>query len=426
MKAVILAAGRGTRLHPITLTRPKHLVPVGGKPIVDHTLDALKSLGINEVVLVVNYSAEQLKRHLGDGGKYGMKFEYSYQKDLLGTAHAANFAEPYVTDDFLLIYGDWMMTPEEIEKVIKIHEREKPAATMGVVPVDDPSHYGVVRVEDSQVKAILEKPDREKAPTNLVNVGIYVFSMKIFDAISRTEKSQRGEFELTDAISILISEKCKILAVQLSNMEVLDVGLIWDLLEANKWALEKTRPKIHGDIEDSAHLIGPVIVEENARIRSGAYIEGPVFIGEGSDIGPNCFIRPYTSIGKHVRIGNACEIKNSIILDKTHIGHLSYFGDSIIGENCNFGAGTVIANFRFNGQPVKMHVKNSVSDTGRRKLGVVVGDDTKTGVNVSIMPGVKLGNNSWIGPNVLVYRDIPPNKTVFLKQETREKNRLKS
>lgn len=426
MKAVILAAGRGTRLHPLTFTRPKHLVPVGGIPIINHTLYALRSVGINEVVIVVNYSAEQLKRHLGDGSKYGMNIKYSLQKSLLGTAHATNFAKPYVNDDFLLIYGDWMMTPEEMKKVIKFHEKEKPVATMGVVAADDPEHYGVVRVEDSQVKAIIEKPDRGEAPTNLVNVGIYVFSMKIFDAINRTEKSQRGEFELTDTISNLISERCKILAARLSDKEVLDVGLIWDLLEANKWTLERARPKIQGEIEDSAHLKGSVIVEDNARIRSGVYIEGPVRIGEDSDIGPNCFIRPYTSIGKRVRIGNACEIKNCIILDKTHIGHLSYFGDSIIGENCNFGAGTVIANFRFNGQPVKMQVKDSVSDTGRRKLGVVVGDDTKTGVNVSIMPGVKIGNNCWIGPNVLVYEDIPPNKTVFLKQEIREKNRLKS
>ena len=168
----------------------------------------------------------------------------------------------------------------------------------------------------------------------------------------------------------------------------------------------------------------PVTVEEGARIRSGVYIEGPAFIGKGSDVGPNCFIRPHTSIGRNVRIGNACEVKNSIIMDKTHIGHLSYVGDSIIGENCNLGAGTTIANYRFDGETVKMAVKDSILDTGRRKLGVVLGDDVKTGINASLMPGVKVGNNSWIGPGITVHQDVPPNTIVLLKQEHEQRDNL--
>ena len=152
------------------------------------------------------------------------------------------------------------------------------------------------------------------------------------------------------------------------------------------------------------------------RIRSGAYIEGPAFIGEGSDIGPNCYIRPFTSIGKKVRIGNACEIKNSIIMDNTHIGHLSYVGDSVICENCNLGAGTVTANYRLDAGTIKMLVKDKVVDTGRKKLGAILGADVKAGINTLFMPGVKVGNNCWIGPNVVVYRDLPPNTITLLKQ----------
>jgi bifunctional UDP-N-acetylglucosamine pyrophosphorylase/glucosamine-1-phosphate N-acetyltransferase len=166
-------------------------------------------------------------------------------------------------------------------------------------------------------------------------------------------------------------------------------------------------------------------VEKGAKIRAGTYIEGPAFIGAGSDVGPNCFIRPYTSLGKNVRIGNACEIKNSIIMDGTHVGHLSYVGDSIIGEKCNLGAGTVVANLRFNGKNVKMLVKDEVVDTGRRKLGIILGDHVETGINASFLPGVKVGNNCWIGPSVLVYRDVPPNTFLLLKQELEER-KLKS
>lgn len=179
--------------------------------------------------------------------------------------------------------------------------------------------------------------------------------------------------------------------------------------------------KILGFVETGAHITGPVTVAETAHVRSGAYIEGPAYIGEHSDIGPNCYIRPCTSIGRKVRIGNACEIKNSIIMDGVHIGHLSYVGDSIVGENCNLGAGTITANYRLDAGTVKMMVKDKLVDSGRTKLGAVLGDNVKTGINALFMPGVKVGNNCWIGPNVVVYRDVPPNTALFLKQNLEER-----
>ena len=173
------------------------------------------------------------------------------------------------------------------------------------------------------------------------------FSHEVFDKLKQTKASIRGEWELTDAVTFLAEEGKTVLAAELSKDDWFDVGRPWDLLDANVWALKRMEHKVLGTIEQGAHLIGPVSVAESARIRSGAYIEGPVFIDEECDIGPNCFIRSGTSLGKKVRVGNACEIKNSIIMDGTHVGHLSYVGDSIFGEKCNLGAGTVTANFRF-------------------------------------------------------------------------------
>jgi bifunctional UDP-N-acetylglucosamine pyrophosphorylase/glucosamine-1-phosphate N-acetyltransferase len=144
-------------------------------------------------------------------------------------------------------------------------------------------------------------------------------------------------------------------------------------------------------------------------------------IDEESDIGPNCYIRSYTSIGKKVRIGNACEIKNSIIMDNVHVGHLSYVGDSILGEKCNLGAGTITANYRLDGGTIKMVVKDRVVDSGRTKLGAVLGDDVKAGINVLFMPGVKVGCNSWVGPNVVVQRDVAADTVVLLKQNLEER-----
>lgn len=417
MKAVVLAAGEGIRLRPLTLTRPKHLIPVGGKPLLEHVLLSIKDAGINEVLIVVHYMAEQIKRYFGDGSKLEMKIEYAFQREVRGTADAISPAEPYVKGDFLLIYGDLLTTSNVVKLVLQSHEREKTPATMAVVPVKHPEHYGIVKLAGSHVTDIIEKPSPEEAPSNLANAGIYVFSTEIFEAIRQTPPSPRGEYEVTDSLRFLMQKEQPVVAVQIPRQEWVDVGRPWDLLEANQRVLNQIKQRTNGQVEDGAHLMGPVEVAGGARVRSGAYIEGPVFIDEGSDIGPNCFIRPHTSIGKEVRIGNGCEIKNSIIMDKTEIGHLSYVGDSIIGENCNLGAGSITANYRLDEKTIKMTVKEEVVDSEKTKLGAIIGDGVKTGINSLFMPGVKIGPNSWIGPNVIVYQDVAPNSFILLKQE---------
>ena len=422
MKTIILAAGEGVRLQPITSTRPKHLINVGGKPILEHCLDAIKTAGIDEAAIVIHYMGDAIRQYFGDGKKYGLKIEYIEQKEILGTGNAASVAEQYVKEDFLLVYGDLMFSAKAVKNVIDSYEREKPAATMAVVPVEKTEDYGIVELEEEKhVMRIVEKPKKEEAPTNLANAGIYIFSTSIFDKIREIKASPRGELELTDAISLYNQEKKTVLAVKISSDDWVDIGRPWDLLEANRWALMGKEHKVYGLIENDAHLIGPVTVKETARIRSGVYIEGPAFIDEGSDIGPNCYIRPHSSIGKKVSIGNACEIKNSIIMDKVHIGHLSYVGDSIIGENCNLGAGTITANYRLDAGTVKMMVKDKIVDSGRTKLGAVLGDNVKTGINALLMPGVKLGKNSQVGPNIVAYRDVKADSVLILKQNTEER-----
>ena len=418
MKAAILAAGEGVRLQPITATRPKHLIKVAGKPILAHCLNALKHAGVVEAVIVVHYMADAIRHYCGDGKKFGLKLEYAEQKALLGTGNAVSIVEPYMTGDFLLVNGDIMFTSESVKNVADLHVKDKPAVTMAVVPVEKPENYGIVEVEnDKNVTRVVEKPKREEAPTNLANAGIYAFSPEIFAKIKQTSATPRGEWEIPDALSQLINEGRPVLAIKVPGTDWLDIGRPWDLLEANRWALERMKPKQLGLIEDGAHLVGPVAVAETARIRSGAYVEGPTFIDEECDIGPNCYIRPCTSVGKKTRIGNACEVKNSLIMDNVHVGHLSYVGDSVLGEHCNLGAGTITANYRFDAGTIKMTVKEKVTDSDRRKLGAILGDHVKTGINALFMPGVKVGNGSWVGPNVMVQRDLPAKSTVLLKQD---------
>jgi bifunctional UDP-N-acetylglucosamine pyrophosphorylase/glucosamine-1-phosphate N-acetyltransferase len=318
-----------------------------------------------------------------------------------------------------------LFASDALKSVVRLFAAEKPAAVMAVVPVEKPESYGIIELDDEKhVKRIVEKPAPREAPSNLANAGLYVFSKEIFGKIRQVKSSVRGEWELTDALSLLVKDGKTVLAAEISKADWIDIGRPWDLLEANSWALKRMEHAVYGNVENGAHLVGPVTVAETARVRSGAYVEGPTFIDEGSDIGPNCFIRACTSIGKNVRVGNACEVKNSIVMDYTHVGHLSYVGDSILCERCNLGAGTITANYRLDAGTIRMVVKDKVVDSGRGKLGAILGDDVKTGINALLMPGVKVGCNSWVGPNFMVDRDLPANTIALLKQdvEKREKS----
>ncbi len=151
-----------------------------------------------------------------------------------------------------------------------------------------------------------------------------------------------------------------------------------------------------------------IILGESVVIKPGVHFEGHVIVGDNSVIGPNCYIRDFTSIGKNCKIGNGSEVKHSIIMDNSNVPHLNYVGDSVLGEHCNLGAGTKIANLRHDNQPIKVLVNGEVKDSGKRKLGVFLGDYTKTGITTSFYPGVIAGPFSWTLPNSTVNSNIEP------------------
>jgi UDP-N-acetylglucosamine diphosphorylase/glucosamine-1-phosphate N-acetyltransferase len=414
MKAVVLAAGRGERLIPLTETRPKHLLPVGGVPILERSLRGLAGAGVEEALLVTHFMEERIREHFGDGSGLGLKISYAMQDEMRGTADAFRVAEVFAGDEeFLGFYGDLYVAPGCFKTLIGAHRRGE--TTLCAVPVEDPSQIGALRLDGDRVTDVVEKPAPGEAPSNLGNAGIYVFTPEIFRFIKGTGLSSRSEYELTDSIKALIESGSTVRAVTIPEEGWLDVGLPWNLLDANERALGLMEASVEGEVEEGVSIQGPVKICEGARVRAGAYVEGPAYIGPGSDIGPNCYIRPATSIGANVRIGNACEVKNSIVMDGTHIAHLSYVGDSIIGEGCNLGAGTITANIRFDKKNIKVNIKGRPLDSGRRKLGTIVGDDVQTGINVNIMPGVKVGSGAWIEPGLTVYDDIPSG--VFMRAE---------
>lgn len=406
MRAVILAAGEGTRMRPLTENRPKVMLPIANKPMLEYIIGEVMVAGIKDITLIVGYKQEAVRDYFGDGSRLGVRLDYIVQEQQMGTGHAFGMASSVHDDRFIALNGDIIVSANYIRKLTE----RKEVAVIAVKKVADPRAYGVIEVDKGRVMRIVEKSP--EPPTDLANAGVYLFSPLIFVAIAETKPSPRGEIEVTDSIQYMI-DKGKQVGFELMEEEWLDVGKPWDLLTANELALKNLKGKIDGEVEPFATLKGEVRVGKGTIVRNGAYIVGPAVIGENCDIGPNCFIRAYTSIGNRVHIGNAVEVKNSIIMDDTKIGHLSYVGDSIIGSRCNFGAGTKIANLRLDEKTIPVMVKGQRVDSGRRKLGVIMGDDVHTGIGSLINVGTVIGAGAQIGPGALVKGEVPAKQKII-------------
>jgi len=394
VKCVILAAGEGKRIHPLTFTRPKVMLPIANKPLLEwNLLNAIKA-GLKEFVFVVAYKSEMVRNYFGDGEKYNVKIEYVNQGEPKGTAHAIGVVERFV-DNFIVLCGDTIFGEKDIKNILNTKN------SVGLYKLDNPQEYGIVETKNGKVVKIYEKMD--KPFTDVINAGIYHFDKNVFDFIKKTGKSARGEYEITDTINMM-AEKSVVSSVILKEWR--DVVYPWHLLDANEEVLKKLDKKIEGTIEKNATIKGKVVVGKNTIVMNGSYIEGPVIIGENCKIGPNCYIRPYTSIGDGCHIGNACEVKNSIVFDNSNIPHQNYVGDSIIGSGCNFGAGTKVANLRLDKNNIIVILNGKKIDSKRRKLGVIMGDDVQTGINSMMNVGTMLGDHVFLGPGSTVSGEV--------------------
>lgn len=383
--------------------------------MLEHTLKAIKGAGITDVLLIVHYMKDEIISHFKDGSSLGLRISYAEQVDLLGTGHALKVAQPFIgKEQFLLVYGDLVFNPSLLNEMLSsapaFGNGREGGSILGI-KVEDMSEYGSLHITAGILDSIKEKPSHGVA--GIINGGIYLLSPKIFACVDETQKSERGEIELTSSINIAIKKGAKF-AVHVSDLgNWVDVGRPWNLLEANKILLDSVqKSRIEGNVEQGVTIRGNVIVEKGASILAGSYIEGPVWISSGCEVGPNCYLRSYTYLCSDSKVGNACEIKSSIIMPDSHVGHLSYIGDSIIGFGCNLGAGTITANLRFDDLPINMSIKGKRVSSGRRKMGAVFGDEVKTGINVSLFPGVKVGRGSWISPHASIDRDVPPDTLV--------------
>ena len=400
MKAVILAAGEGSRLKPFTVTRPKVMIPVGDKPILEYVIDALQASGIIDIIMVVGYKREKIMDYFGDGRKWGVSIVYVEQFQQLGTAHALRQVSHMINDRFLVINGDTVIDASAIKEIIKVSSGD---AAMLTVTVQRARQYGVVKTQNQQVKAILEKPKGDDI-SNVVNAGIYSFSPVIFNFLESTEISERGEYEITDAIRKMLNEGYSVKSVH-TNATWMDALYMWNLLDMNAAAIARQKPHILGRVEDGAHIVGPVTVGENSVVMSGSYIVGPVCIGDNCDIGPNAVILPGTSIGSNCTVEPFTRIANSILMKNVKVASFNNITNSIIGEGVSTGSHFVAeaAETRVEMDDVLM----------KASMGAAVGDNTDIAARVLVSPGKVVGVRCRVGAGAIVRENLPDNTRIL-------------
>ncbi|MGQ4554933.1 sugar phosphate nucleotidyltransferase [Halobellus sp. GM3] len=372
MKAVVLAAGEGMRLRPLTRTRPKPMIPIGNQPLLEHVLEAAKEAGIDEFVFVVGYKRERIQSHFGDGDDWDVDIEYAVQETQLGTGHALLQAESHVDGNFLALNGDRIVEPSAISAVIE-ERRETGRPAIGVTRHRNPENYGVVELDGRAVRSIEEKPPAHTVKTDYINAGVYGLGESVFDDLREAERE--GELEIT---SVLREYRDALRAVRFDGLW-LDVSYHWDTLSVNSGMLDRV----------------PAPVAETATIDERATVVDGTAIGSDARVRPGATVLPGTALGDNVEVGSNAVVSNSVVLADATIGDGAVVRDCVVGENASIGPNSTIE-----GGEADVVVDGRVH--GDVRLGGVVGDNATLGGGVTVAPGTVLGNDARVETGAVV------------------------
>ncbi len=384
MQAVILAAGEGKRVRPLTRSRPKAMIPVANRPIIAYVIEALVKNGIRDIVVVVGYRKEHVTRYLN---QMEIPLDVVVQDKQLGTAHALKCAESRITGDFLVLPGDNYIDPNSIARIMA----EKNAMLVKEHP--NPSNFGVVLLREGCVEQIIEKP--EHSPSFIVSTGIYSLTKDFFQYIR--------ENDITDAVSAMLKAGKKIRAVTADDWQ--DAIYPWDLLRMNSRMLKGLIPSREGESSRQAIIEGPVKIGKGTIIGANTVIKGPVVIGNDCEIGPSCCIFPDTSLGSRVSIEPFSSIGNSLVMDDVHIGSHSRIICTVIGERCDLGDHMSTTH---SGQLLEVE-----GVCVKPEFGAIIGDQVTSGP-FTVHKNCIIGNNTKISSvNRLISGIIPDDSMVM-------------
>ncbi len=445
--ALILAAGMGTRMKS---SRPKVIHTVCGKPLAMCVIDASKAAGADKVCAVVGHCADMVKETLGGA------CEYTLQAEQKGTGHAVMQAMDFIKSadgEIVILNGDTpLVTAGAIKDAVEYHRMSGNKATVITAILPDAAGYGrIVRGADGGVKKIVEQKDAtdEEKKINEVNSGMYVFdAQSLAYALTKlTPNNAQGEYYLTDTLEILLAAGEKVGGYAIAdNDEIRGINDRVQLYEAEKIMRRRINEKhmragvtirdidsvciedgvtIGADTEIDGNVtikngtvigegcyIGGTTTVDNSEICDGAHILSSVIlnskIGKNTNVGPFAYVRPNCVIGDNVKVGDFVEVKNSTIGSGTKISHLTYIGDSDVGERVNFGCGTVTCNY-----------------DGKKKFRTTIGDDCFIGCNTNLVSPVSVGDGAYIAAGSTITDDIPDNALAIARQRQVNKNTWK-
>jgi len=415
VKAVFLCGGRGKRMFPIT--EDKFLLDFLEKPLLEHQIKSACEAGLSHFVIIGNpeniATIEQITKEIP-----GIKVELALQKKSSGIADALKSAEPFLRGQLLVINPNDVFSSSAYTKIIT--EAEKASASSYILGYQVQKYFpgGYLQVNSqNELLHIVEKPNPGEEPSNLVNILIHCHNNpeELLRYIETAQTTKDDVYEC--ALDSMVKEGHKIKVV-LYNDFWAPIKYPWHIFKVMEYFLDNAQPYIASSarISEKANIEGKVILSDNVKVLENAVIRGPVYIGANSIIGNNALVRDYSHIGFNSVIGYSTEIKHSYIGDNCWF-HSNYIGDSIVDDNCSLGAGTVLANFRLDEGNIQIKVGDSLVDTGYDKLGAFVGRGCRIGVNASLMPGVRVGPDSFIGPQVCLRQDLEANKIALLESQ---------
>lgn len=442
-KAIILAAGQGTRMKSNT---SKVLHKVFNQPLVHYPIMAAKEAGVEEICLIVGHKAEEVKKQMGDS------LTYVLQEEQLGTGHAVMQAKDFIGEqaEVLILSGDTpLITGDTLKALLNFHRDHKNAVTVLSARVENPTGYGrIIRDESGHFTNIIEQKDATELEKRVqeINGGMYVFEGKLLkEALSKiTNDNAQKEYYLTDTIEILLKSGERVDAFMAACEEdILGVNSRMQLAQTSTIMQERINfkhmengvtfidpkntyidfnVKIGKDtvIEPGCMLTGSTEIGENCYIgyntkikdsviRNRVDIESSVilesYIDEGTHVGPFAYIRPHSHIGKNIKIGDFVEIKNSNIGEGTKVSHLTYIGDADVGQNVNFGCGTVLVNY-----------------DGHKKHRSIIKDNAFIGCNTNLISPVVIEEGAYTAAGSTITRNVPKDSLAIARarQENKE------
>lgn len=373
MKAVVMAGGEGSRLRPLTLGRPKPMVPIATKPVMQHNLDLLKRHGITEVVVTVQYLASMIQDYFGDGSQLGMKIVYSVEETPLGTAGSVKLAQKHLTDTFIVISAD-ALTDFDLTEIVKFHKDRKALATLTLYRVPNPLEYGVIITrEDGQIVQFLEKPSWGEVFSDTVNTGIYVLEPEILDYFEPNKV-----FDFSQELFPMMLKKGDPLYGFISPGYWCDVGNLQEYIRANADLLSgKVAIPLPGK-----HIGGGVWLEEGAEVAPDAQLYGPVCVGRDAKIKSGAVVHGPSVIGEYSVVDSRCHVVRSVIWNNSYLGERVELHGAIVGRQC--------------------HVENKAVIFE----GAVIGDNTVVRDGAIIQPNVKIWPNKEIETGATVATSI--------------------